>query len=336
MMTTLVRWARWLLGGVAVLAGAGCAYQMIAEVRDKRKTPPLGRLVAVNGHRLHIHCTGVGNPSVILDAGLSCSLLDWSRVQPAIARVTHVCAYDRAGYGWSDAGPRPRTSQHLVNELHTLLKRAGIAGPYILVGHSFGGLNVRLYASTFPDEVAGLVLVDAAHEDQRVRMPRRPLKTRLKQDVAWQRYRLNPLWARIGLLRLRNKPNGAVDLLPSEFQQMGTAIGVRSRAYDWIYGESAAIPISEQQLRDAAPIRDLPLAVVSAHVSSAPAGMSVVEMDRAWQDMQRDLAGLSSNSTHLVTEKAGHMIHLEDPELVIDAIVRTVAAVRGKLQAGRS
>ena len=332
MIPRLLRWTRSVFQGLALLAGAGLAYQTVAEARDKRKYPPPGRLVRVDGHRLHIYCTGEGQPAVVLDAGLSCLSLDWSRVQPAVAQVTCVCAYDRAGYGWSDPGSPPRTSQALVNELHTLLTRAGVAGPYVLVGHSFGGLNVRLYASTYPDEVVGMVLVDAAHEDQRARMPPRPLTTRLRHDAEWQLYRLNPLWARLGVLRLRNRPNGPVDLLPPEIQPIATAIGLRPRAYDWIYGESAVIATSERQIRVAAPIRDIPLAVVSAHIRWAPSGMSVGAMDQAWQELQGELAGLSPNSTHIIAEKSGHMIHLEAPELVINAILRVVEAVRAQEQ----
>src|SRR5713226_519244 len=142
---------------LVLLAAAGLLYQGIASGVDASRYPAPGKLIDVGGYRLHINCTGTGSPTVILDAGLGGTSLDWSKVQPAVAHFTRVCSYDRAGYGWSDTGPGPRTSQQIVKELHLLLMHAQISGPYILVGHSLGGLNMRLYAYRYPGEVAGMV-----------------------------------------------------------------------------------------------------------------------------------------------------------------------------------
>src|SRR5437588_5210224 len=144
----------------------GLSYQALASAVDASHYPPPGKLVDIGGYRLHINCTGTGSPTVILDAGLGETSLDWSKVQPAVARFTRVCSYDRAGYGWSDTGPGPRTSQQIVQELHLLLMHAQISGPYLLVGHSLGGLNMRLYAYRYPAEVAGMVLLDSTNEHQ--------------------------------------------------------------------------------------------------------------------------------------------------------------------------
>jgi pimeloyl-ACP methyl ester carboxylesterase len=120
---------------------------------------------------LHINCLGQGSPTVILESGLANMSADWANVQPLVAKGTRVCAYDRAGIAWSDPGPQPRDPGQIAGELHTLLGRAGIAGPYVLVGQSFGGLYVRMYAARYPDEVAGMVLVDASHPDMWQRLP---------------------------------------------------------------------------------------------------------------------------------------------------------------------
>src|SRR5213082_131637 len=144
----------------------GLSYQAIASALDASHYPPPGKLVDIGGYRLHINCTGTGSPTVILDAGLGGTSLDWSKIQPAVARFTRVCSYDRAGYGWSDTGPGPRTSQQIVKELHLLLVHGQISGPYLLVGHSVGGLNMRLYAYRYPQEVAGMVLLDTTSEHQ--------------------------------------------------------------------------------------------------------------------------------------------------------------------------
>ena len=120
-------------------------------------------MVVVGGHRLHIDCVGQGSPTVILESGLGTMSVDWANVQPEVAKTTRVCAYDRAGTGWSEPGPEPRDPQQIARELHTLLGNAGIDGPYVLVGQSFGGLYVRMYAAQYPKEVEGMVLVDASH-----------------------------------------------------------------------------------------------------------------------------------------------------------------------------
>ena len=154
---------------LALLALTGLLYQGIASAVDASSYPPPGRLIDVGGYRLHLSCTGtarLGSPTVILEAGYGDQSLVWSKVQPGVASFTRVCSYDRAGYGWSDAGPLPRTAGHMVRELHTLLARAGVAGPYILVGHSYGGLIMQLYDYTYPQQVAGLVLIESVHVDQ--------------------------------------------------------------------------------------------------------------------------------------------------------------------------
>ena len=156
------------------LAGliAGFLYENISETRDRRFDPIPGQLVDIGGYRLHINCTGHGTPTVILDAGLGDSYLSWRKVQPEIAKFARVCSYDRAGLGYSNSSPRPRATRVIAEELHPLLQHAG-SPPLILVGHSMAGFDVRLYASLYRSEVAGLVLVDASHPEQKKRFPRR-------------------------------------------------------------------------------------------------------------------------------------------------------------------
>lgn len=169
------RWTGYALGVIVSVVVftllVGTAYQWAENRDDLRAYPAPGKFLDVGGHRLHLWCTGAGSPAVVLEAGLGGSALQWSRVQPEIARTTRVCSYDRAGMGWSDLGPNPRSAAQIVSELHTLLQAAHVTAPYVLTGHSSGGLYIRLYASTYPTDVVGMVLVDAAHEDQRNRMP---------------------------------------------------------------------------------------------------------------------------------------------------------------------
>lgn len=317
----MIRRLGYALLGLTILMGA--VYQAIGAARDRRKYPPLGKRVDVGSHRLHINCMGEGSPTVIMESGLGGSSLDWSLVQPRVAKFTRVCTYDRAGFGWSDPGPKPRTSQQIVKELHMLLVNADIEGPYVLVGHSLGGLHVRLYATQYPDDVVGMVLVDASHEDQRARIPQRPLRTRVVEGMRWQWFRLNPIFARLGLLRLRNRPNGVSAPLPPEVKPAAVAIGLQSRAYDWIYNWGATIEESEAQIRVAGSLPDIPLAVLSAGTN-----YPTDELKKFWMELQTELAGLSPNSTHIIAEESGHFIQLDQAELVIDAVRRVVEAAR--------
>lgn len=156
---------------VLALAIVGMIYENISEARDRRFNAMQGRLFDVGGYRMHLDCTGEGSPTVVLDSGLGDSYISWRKVQPDIAKFAHVCSYDRAGLGYSDRSPQPRTSKVFATELHALLQAAGIAPPYILVGHSMGGFDVRLFASLYRNQVAGMVLVDASHPDQQNRFP---------------------------------------------------------------------------------------------------------------------------------------------------------------------
>jgi len=327
---TAARWVLAALGTLVGLAGMGALYQLVSEVRDRSRRPLPGKLVDVGGHRLHIHCTGEGSPTVVMDAGGAGSCLDWSLVQPEVARFTRVCTFDRAGLGWSDPGPKPRSSQRIVEELDTLLSNAGIDGPYVMVGQSYGGMNVRLVASQYPDKVAGMILVDAAHEDWAEIKLRAPWKTRLAEDARELKSQLDPILARLGWLRLSRRPMGVAQGLPKEVQTIATALGLRSRAYDWVWGISTSIEVSDTHLRNSSPLPDIPLSVLSAHIRHRPWGIPADDADRYWMTLQADLASRVPNSTHTVSEKGGHNLHISDSKLVIDAIRKIVEAVRDK------
>ncbi len=160
---------RGLLGlviGLVALAVVGAIYQAFGTQIYRRIYPPPGELVDVGGHSLHINCVGEGSPTVILESGSGATSVDWANIQPEVANTTRVCAYDRAGSGWSEPGPGPGDPQQIAGELHTLLGNARIDGPYVLVGHSFGGLYIRMYADLYPNEVEGMVLVDSSHPEQ--------------------------------------------------------------------------------------------------------------------------------------------------------------------------
>ena len=175
MARRIMRWTGkailWLVIALLVLAIVGAIYQTIATARAERAHPPPGKMIDVGDHRMHIDCVGQGSPTVVLDTALGAMSASWVRVQQEVSGTTRVCAYDRAGMGWSQSGPEPRDAKQVAGELHALLEGAGIDGPYVLVGHSFGGLYMQTYAARYPEEVAGVALIESSHPEQFSRLP---------------------------------------------------------------------------------------------------------------------------------------------------------------------
>ncbi|HWI65797.1 MAG TPA: alpha/beta hydrolase [Symbiobacteriaceae bacterium] len=239
-----------LVIGVPLLAGL--IYQPIATAVDARRYPPPGRMVAVNGHRLHIRCEGSGQPTVVLEAGLGGSSLDWSLVVPGIARQSRVCVYDRAGYGWSEPGPLPRTGTAVADELHTLLIRAEEPGPYIIAAHAVGGIYARVFAGRYPRETAGLVLVDPPSDEAPSAPPR-----------------LHAALSHTGLHRVLSAAHllppdlgGIEEKLPVEARAPHRAVSSGSRFFTTLQQESEVLGASMEQARQAPLPLNLPLVVV--------------------------------------------------------------------------
>ena len=291
--------------------------------RDRRRFPPPGMLVDVGGHRLHLLRSGTGGPTVVLESGLGCTYLDWTQVQQEASKFAEVCSYDRAGRGYSEPGPRPRDAGRIADELHALLARAGIRPPYVLVGHSLGGLYARVFADRYRADVCGIVLVDAPPEDQGTRWPARSFAARACLEIRWRLFQLNPLLARLGILRILGKPWASRRGMPRELRQRERALGLQSRAYDWIFDESSAIAATEAEAGRSEALGDLPLAVVTAAHTPDLSDQTYA----SWLEMQRGLCRLSSNSTHLVARTSGHVVALEEPELVVEAIRWVIAQV---------
>lgn len=251
--------------------------------------------VDVGGYRLYLQCIGAGSPTVVLEAGLGSPSEVWGPVQPGVARFTRVCAYDRSGVGGSDAGPRPRTSGTIVAALHTLLRHAGVGGPYVLVGHSIGGFHARLYAHRYPREVAGMVLVDASHPDQLAR-----------ELAALPPYRTGES-AALAAVRA-----DLTDVRPDP--QEGFA-----------WAPSAA------QVRASGTLGALPLMVLTRGRSPLPPpfpARTAARLEGVWRALQDELTHLSAHSVHVRGTASGHFIQEDQPALVIAAIRQVVDAAR--------
>lgn len=321
-------WAgRILLGGAILLLILGALIAWAgASAKDAlaKQYPAPGQLVDVGGYKMHLHCTGHGSPTILMDAGNNEFSTTWAAVQPELQQVAQVCVYDRAGFGWSESSPSPRTSETMVKELHTLLVNASVEGPYVLVGHSFGGMNMRLYAQRYPADVAGMVLVDSAHEEQTLRVPA------MKNAVAplLSQFRVLAMMNSLGLLALSPEDIPSRGL-PDEALAQYRAILATSHYFETAIAETEALEQSFAEVRAAkiTSFGDLPLVVISRGMSDPLPGFSEAEAqqyEQAWQVMQSELVALSTNSRQVIAEQSGHYIQLQQPQLVIEAVVQVV------------
>lgn len=314
---------------------AGVLYQQIGVATDRKQVIPPGKIIRAPEGSFHLNCMGKGDVTVILESGISASSLSWAKVQSEVSKFARVCSYDRAGFGWSDRRRGRRTPKLIARELNLMLTTAGIRPPYILVGHSFGGLIVRAYAAQFPEDVSGMVLVDALHPNEWA-LPTREQQSVLVGGVllSW----MGALLCSLGVVRLCvslaargktrtgqavlrgfgaqasqvvNRIVGEVTKLPSHLMVAVRAHWTRPKSFFTQARYFASLPASSREALKLALPSHLPLIVLSAD-NPIPA--------RA--EEQRQLAKLCSDVEHVVVPNCGHWIHLDRAELVIDAIRR--------------
>ena len=294
-------------------------------------------MVDVGGYRLHIHSMGSGSQTVVLDAGLGNVGLYWGLVQPEIAKFTRVVSYDRAGYGWSEKGEGSRTSLRIVQELHTLLHHAGIPGPYILVGHSFGGANVQLFAATYPDEVMGIVLVDGCHEEQEKRLPPSPIGSGGFG---------NPVVSRLstffGVSRLLMNMQGSTITppMPQHLWDAHLALCLTTKHWNSMLDESQSLNESLAQLAEVSQpvLAKIPCIVITAGQipDLAVFGLNdsiqtyLKEMFVVWGDLQKELTAKFENGRQIIAEKSDHMIPWHQPELIVHAVQELISETQNQ------
>ncbi len=315
----------------------GALYEMNGRWRDERRFPQRGRFVLAESIRMNIDCSGQGSPTVILESGSGGPSVDWLMVQPEIAKFSRVCSYDRAGYGWSDSGPEPRSSLQIAYELKQLLQAAGEKGPYVLVGHSMGGYDIRVYTGQYPNDVAGMVLVDASHEDQDLRAAESIRK--LSQDdhkhPSWKKLgyfvQLHLGWARLTADR------DAPAFWPKPFREEEEFLTLPTKhQFATIDEDQVFSTLSAAQVRSAGNLGDRPLIVLTATRQDdispeIPPKDAQAEEDLWVHQLQPELARLSTHGKQIIVDSS-HEMPTEHPEAVISAIheVWLAARARGK------
>lgn len=325
-------WLRKIALVIAALAlllmVAGASYQSIETRADARRFPQEGRSVDVGGYRLNINCTGQGSPTVVLEAGLGVPAISWRAVQPDIAKFTRVCSYDRAGYDWSDPGPMPRTSAQSVKELHALLSNSGQKPPYVLVGHSYGGTDVRIYNGHYPDEVAGMVLVDTGHEDLKP-----PPGLRKLVEAELRQRRLDRKWApflyQFGVSRFMaggkiNNPD-----LPFDQREWWYFI-IQPKFIAAAASELENLNAGKDELRATGALGDKPLIVLIGRESLLDLPLTSedkINLNKLWVGFEMRLAGLSSRGRWIIVPKTGHMIPFERPDAIVSAVHEVFAEI---------
>jgi len=325
---------------VGLLLAIGYRYQNRTTAEDYIQFPAPGQRVDVGGFSLHIYCTGEGGPTIVVDTGMGDFSTGWQGIQPEVSKSVRICTYDRAGYGWSDPSPHPRTAAQMANELHQLLTNSEIEPPYILVGHSMGGLTVRMFASQYPGEIAGMILVDASHEDQLERLPPEYLSINDQQEAYFNAL---GFMSRFGIMRLVGEsPKGEslappqVMKMPKDIQPLYLALMSHPSYFETSLAELRAFPETTAQVRAIGSLGDLPLTVLTADsIDDAilrsvgqDEEFSTAQLQQSLYELQVELAELSTNSTHIIVKDSTHAIPLDKPDVVIQAILDMEEMVR--------
>ncbi len=288
-------------------------HNVLAEESSLHKeAQPTGDMINIGTHSMHIFCVGKGGPTVVLNAGLGGLSLEWIRVQNTLAKQTRVCAYDRSGYGWSETSPYPRTSTVITGELFRLLKLAHVPGPYILVGHSFGGYTAQLFASRYQNETAGMVLVDASHPEQVERFRAIGLNTVPIKPVTHVRYS-----------RPRLPKN-----LPTEVRNITLKHLLEGSTMATVAEEYINFYTSAQQVSEELDIPEIPIMVLTRGRPGWENNPNREKYEGLWQQLQSELAHMSPTSAHLWATQSGHHVHLDQPVMTANAITMVLERVR--------
>ena len=335
----------WILGSVAALLGAGFLYQCIGNHLDRRRFAGAGRWVSIGrGCRLYLVEKGSGEPTVLFESGIAATNLNWFHIQQNVSRFTGTASYDRSGLGWSSPCRTPRTPANIAVELHEMLQCAQIKPPFILVGHSFGGLVMRRFALLYPEDVQGIVLIDPMRCEEWP--PLNPAKQRAV-DLGSRLSRYAIPFAHLGLVRLAvtsllcrtgrlsgrlaglagvggrhvlSRVTDEVGKMPREVWPIVAAHWSNPRYYAGMCSHVESVPDTVREMQDADPIREIPVLVLTP-------GNSTPLSDQ-------DIARIGDNVQQVIAAASEHWIHLDEPDLVIDSIREMVTAATAETVTG--
>jgi pimeloyl-ACP methyl ester carboxylesterase len=319
---------------------AGTIYERLGKQRDQERLPRVGQAVDIGGRSLNIYCSGSGSPSVILDTGGSAPGYSNIPFQKLISKLTRTCWFDRAGLGWSDPSPVTQTSASIAADLHKLLRAAKIDPPYILVGQSFSGFNVRVFTKAYPSEVAGVVLLDSVQEDQQQYEPRSTLSpiNRLPAVVRGVLCRATPFAAKVGLIRVVMSASGPDRRVPSGFTPSEAAVlhGLESQPKAIVASSGCdAWEKSAAEAREAGNLGDVLLTVLTAGkpltVGDPQADQEIQAFHETWvHQLQPRLAGLSTRGKQVIVEESSHGIAGDMPSAALEAVRQILSETRGR------
>jgi pimeloyl-ACP methyl ester carboxylesterase len=315
---------------VAVALGGSSIFNAFAVRHYRAMNPPPGNLYSVNGHNMHLYCTGDGSPTIVLDAGLGNDSLIWGKVQPELSRITRVCSYDRAGYGWSDPQPGPRDADRIADELHSLLTQAGVTGPTVLMGHSIAGIYIRSYATRYPQNIAGLVFVDSSTPLQEESVEFKAVASK-GPSPALALLLMKPVFI-LGIPRIMGacshpmqgfEAHAGKTLAEDQCRPPFTAMGL----------EFESIGQSGNETIHSGPFGNVPILIFS-HDPDTPLPFQVpqkLERDYAtmWTQMQEDLKKLSTRSRRIVARGSGHYIQIDRADLLNKEVPVFIQQIRG-------
>ncbi|WP_413300003.1 alpha/beta hydrolase [Bacillus sp. 1P10SD] len=319
----------YIVSAIGLCLIIGILYQSLATKFDEKQYPAPGLFVEIDGRRLHYQSFGVDKgPIVIFDhgCGIGSSSLIWKLVTDKVSQFTRVITYDRAGYGWSDPGSYPRTNQAAVEDLRILIEKVNMKGPIILVGHSYGGLNVRLFAKKYPNLAAGIVLVDATHEDELT--SRFPAKYVKGQMMGRKAFKLLKYLCYFGILRIMGKLHAFSQIeeilkkFPNQLQSIYQSTLFLNKTAKAVASEFSNLDVRYNEVRGSS-LSHVPLVVIKSGNVENLNGFSeveVVETKKALHDVAVEMSKLSTNGELWIAENSGHNIHVEDPDLVVKAI----------------
>jgi pimeloyl-ACP methyl ester carboxylesterase len=334
----------WVLRVIGVLCALLVVFFLVAFTVEKitlaqlpEKYPPPGEIVDVGPYSLHLYCTGdpSASPVVIVSPGSGSSVAQWALVQPEVAKFARICIYDRLGTGWSFGMPKGQTYQEEAEDVHKMLQNAGVPGPYVLVGASYGGAVMQTYAGLYPQEVAGMVMVDVVTRKIETSYPQQyqeNLKISRQVVAAFSTPGLFRLMQWFGMMP---KSTPQFDLLPPEWRDMANALDYNSRMGVDRKANISSFDERNVQFMAAAPLPDVPMIVIARdkadELPGPPMDKEIIrQAEQVWRDAQIELAAQVSDGTLIVATGSGHSIQFDKPQVVIDAIGTILERVRTK------